>query len=127
MTQEKSSSLNANQECGIVADNPTKPSQILGLSRYRMRPPSTRRTNAAMEVISPLDLNRRGRACRTAFVSVPAQFIVPTHAKPRPNIRLRQYAVRVFVVSLPPTEAILPNGHHPPHAACQGLSHTAPV
>ena len=69
---------------------------------------------------------QHARVC-TAFVSAHAQFIIPTHAKPQSNGPSNLRRSPVFVVSLPSTEAILPNGHHPPHAACQGHSHTDSV
>lgn len=60
----------------------------------------------------------------TAFVSVPAQYILPTVAKPQPNSSQCVDALRVFVVSLPPKVVTLPSHHHRPHAACQGHRRT---
>ena len=59
-------------------------------------------------------------AGRTAFVSAPAQFIVPTPAEPPQRTTRIADAPRVFVVSLPPKEVTLPSHHRRPHAACQG-------
>ncbi len=64
------------------------------------------------------------RAGRTAFVSAPAQFIVPTPAEPSHRNRRTVETLRAFVVGLPPKEVTLPSHHRRPHAACQGQRRT---
>lgn len=94
----------------MIAANPTKPvhkipEQGAGIDDCRTR--------------TTLDIDFE-RAGRTAFVSAPAQFIVPTPAEPLQRTSRIADAPRVFVVSLPPKEVTLPSHHRRPHAACQG-------